>query len=152
MRRKIKIYLDTSVVSALFDGKNPQRQLVTQLFFEKIEIFDVYVSEIVLAEIDGTRSIQLRNRMKKVAISFNLLPIDEESKVLAGEYIKNGAIPSDYLEDAVHLSIATVNAIDYLSSWNFEHIVRIRTRRIVNLVNSSLGYPDLEIVTPPELL
>ena len=90
--------------------------------------------------------------MRQAAISFKLLPIDEESRVLADEYVKQRAIPSDYPEDALHISIATTNEINYLLSWNFEHIVKVKTRRIVNMVNASLGYPDLEIVTPAELI
>jgi predicted nucleic acid-binding protein len=152
VKGKIKVYLDTSVLSALFDDRNPHRQFLTQLFFKNIETFDAYVSEVILAEIDGTRDIQLRTKLRGMAISFKLLPIDEGSRTVAGEYVKHGAIPSDYPEDALHISIATVNSIDYLVSWNFEHIVKVKTRRIVNMVNSSLGYPDLEIVAPPELI
>jgi predicted nucleic acid-binding protein len=152
MGEKIKIYIDTSVISALFDERNPHRQFLTQLFFKYINTFDAYVSEVVLAEIDGTRDVRLRARLREIAISLKLLPIDEESRTLADEYVRHGAIPSDYPEDALHISIATVNRIDYLISWNFEHIVRIKTRKIVNMVNSSLGYPSIEIVTPPELI
>jgi len=152
MKRKMKVYLDTSVISALFDEKNPQRQILTQRFFEKIGTFDAYISEVVLAEIDDTRDTQLRNRLKEVAISFNILSIDEKSKALAGEYVKNEAIPSDYSEDALHISISTLNGIDYLLSWNFEHIVKVKTRKIVNMLNASLGYPDIEIITPAELM
>lgn len=152
MRRKITIYFDTSVISALFDERNPQRQFLTQLLFENIETFDAYVSEVVLAEIDETRDKRLREKLRKTAISFKILPIDEEIRLLADEYVRHGAIPSDYPEDALHISIATVNGIDYLLSWNFEHIVRVKTQRIVNMVNASVGYPDLEIITPAELM
>jgi len=152
MRRKVTIYLDTSVISALFDERNPQRQFLTQLFFETIEDFDAYVSEVVLAEIDDTRDKQLRKKLRETAISFKHLSIDEESRELASKYVRHGAIPSDYLEDAMHISIATINELDYLLSWNFEHIVRVKTRRIVNRVNASLGYRDLEIATPAELI
>jgi len=144
--------IDTSVISALFDEKNPQRQILTQRFFEKIGTFDAYVSEVVLAEIDNTRDTQLRNRLKNVAISFNILAIDEESRILAEEYVKNKAIPSDYPEDALHISISTLNGMDYLLSWNFEHIVKVKTRKIVNMVNTSCGYSELEIITPGELI
>lgn len=153
MKRKMKVYLDTSVISALFDEKNPQRQILTQRFFKNIATFDTYVSEVVLAEIDDTRDTQLKNRLREVAISFNILSIDEEkSRALAGKYVKNGAIPSDYSEDALHISISTLNGIDYLLSWNFEHIVKVKTRKIVNMLNASLGYTNLEIITPAELM
>ena len=152
MKGKIRIYLDTSVISALFDKRNPQRQFLTQRFFENIEIFDTYVSDVVLAEIDETRELPLKKRLREMAISFKSLTIDEESKALADEYVRYGAIPSDYPEDALHIANATVNRIDYLSSWNFEHIVKVKTRRIVSMVNASLDYPDLQIVTPAELI
>jgi hypothetical protein len=71
---------------------------------------------------------------------------------LAREYINNNAIPSEYSEDALHIAIATFNGIDYLLSWNFKHIVKEKTRRIINTVNLSFGYPDLKIATPAELI
>jgi predicted nucleic acid-binding protein len=152
MKRKIKVYLDTSVISAAFDGKNPERQLLTQRFFQQVGVFEAFVSEVVLAEIDKTKNASLKKKLRDMAITFRILPIDEESRRLAGEYVKQKAIPSDYPEDALHLSIATINEIDYLLSWNFEHIVKVKTRKIVNMVNASSGYPDLEIVTPAELI
>jgi len=152
IKKKVKVYLDTSVISALFDSWNSQRQHLTQLFFENVDIFEVYTSEVVLAEIDNTRDPNLRAMLRDKAISFEILPLDDESKSLAEVYLKHKAIPADYSEDALHISMAVVNRIDYLLSWNFEHIVKIKTRKIVNMVNITLGYPDLEIVTPAELI
>ncbi|NVM56442.1 MAG: type II toxin-antitoxin system VapC family toxin [Candidatus Helarchaeota archaeon] len=152
MGSKIKIYLDTSVISALFDNRNPERQELTRIFFEKIDIFDVYVSEVVFAEIDNLKDIDLKDKFKDVVIGFKILQIDEESRKLAKHYVKQGAIPSEYSEDALHIAISTLNEIDYLLSWNFRHIVKVKTRRIVNITNLSLGYPDLKIATPAELI
>jgi len=152
MKRKVKVYLDTSVISAVFDNRNPERQFLTKTFLERIEMFNAYVSEVVLAEIGDTRDVQLRNKLREKAVSLKILPIDEESRTLADEYVKHKAIPSDYSEDALHIAISTMNEIDYFLSWNFEHIVKVKTRKIVNMVNASAGYPDLEIITPAELL
>jgi len=121
MKGKIRIYLDTSVISAYFDERNPERKFLTELFFKKIEMFDAYISEVVLAEIDDTRDVQLRAKLREKVIS------------LTDEYVKHEATPSDYPEDALYIAISTMNEIDYLLSWNFEHIVRVKTRRIVNL-------------------
>ena len=105
-----------------------------------------------MAEIDDTKDARLRTRLGEVAVSFRLLPISEESRELAQEYARQGAVPSDYPEDALHMAIATVNGIDYLLSWNFEHIVKIKTRRIINMVNASRNYRDLQIATPWEII
>jgi len=152
MRKKIRVYLDTSVISALFDDRNPERQDLTKRFFDEIESFQVYISEVLLAEIDATKDAQLKGKLRNTAVSFEILSIDEESRRLANEYVKHGAIPAEYSEDALHIAISTLNAIDYLLSWNFRHIVKVKTRRIVNMVNLSLGYPDLKIATPAELI
>jgi len=45
-RGKMKVYLDTSVISALFDEKNPERRSLTKTFFQKIDNFEIYISEI----------------------------------------------------------------------------------------------------------
>jgi len=134
MRKKIRVYLDTSVISALFDKSNPERQDLTKRFFDEIESFEAYISEVVLAEIDDTKDVQLKGKLRSTAVSFEILSIAEESRRLADEYVRHGAIPSEYLEDALHIAISTLNGIDYLLSWNFRHIVKVKTRRIVNMV------------------
>jgi hypothetical protein len=115
-------------------------------------MFDAYVSEVVLAEIDDTKDVHLRNKLRNKALTLKLLSINEEVRTLPDEYVKHKAVPLDYPEDALHIAISTINEIDYFLSWNFEHIVKVKTRKIVNMVNASCNYPDLEIITPAELL
>jgi len=43
MKRKMKVYLDTSVISALFDERNPERKSLTEAFFKEIEIFEPFI-------------------------------------------------------------------------------------------------------------
>ena len=50
----MRIYLDTSVLSALFDERNPERKSLTEAFFKEIESFETYISEITIAEIERT--------------------------------------------------------------------------------------------------
>lgn len=38
----MKIYLDTSVISVLFDERNPERKSLTEEFFLEIENYEVY--------------------------------------------------------------------------------------------------------------
>ena len=37
MRYKLKLYLDTSVISALFDDRNPERKSLTESFFDAMK-------------------------------------------------------------------------------------------------------------------
>lgn len=73
---------------------------------------------------------------------------EKDVKALAEEYVTRGIFPVRYIEDAVHIAVASLNSLDVLISWNFEHIVKLKTKREVNVVNVLLGYDQLEIVEP----
>ncbi len=88
----------------------------------------------------------------RVSATFDVEGVEALVRALAREYVKKGAVPPDYPADSLHVALATVNGIDYLLSWNFQHLVRVRTRKIVDMVNVSLGYPELGILTPAELI
>ncbi|MFP4558414.1 MAG: hypothetical protein ACLFO6_02860 [Archaeoglobaceae archaeon] len=102
----------------------------------------------------GRRDImgnEVKNKMEDALQNFNVLTLSDECEKLADEYIKNNVFPGRYRSDALHVAIAVTNDIDYLISWNFKHLVKVKTRRMVNLTNEMLGYGHIEIIAPPEL-
>ena len=152
MKRKMKLYLDTSVISALFDERNPERKSLTESFFKETGDYEVFVSEITIAEIERTPEPVIQIKMRKAIFPFSILALNEEVEHLAAEYIRHMAIPDGYPEDAYHIAIAVVNDMDFLLSWNFRHIVRRRTKDIVRMVNTTNKFGEIEIITPAELL
>jgi len=109
MRRKIRVYLDTSVISALFDERNPERKSLTEAFFAEIGNFEI--SEITVAEIERTPDMELRSKMKDAVSRFSVLSLTDDVEWVAREYIRHGAVPESYSEDAYHIAIAVINAI-----------------------------------------
>ncbi|MCL0049182.1 type II toxin-antitoxin system VapC family toxin [Dehalococcoidia bacterium] len=152
MKRKLRVYLDTSVISVLFDESNPERKLLTESFFKEIGNFEISISEITVAEIERTPDPELMSKMKEVVAQFSVLSLTDDVEWIAGEYIRHGAVPEGYPEDAYHIAIAVINGVDCLLSWNFKHIVRRRTRDIVTMVNTLNNYRQIQIMTPAELL
>jgi len=61
-------------------------------------------------------------------------------------------VSRNFIADAQHIAIATIEKVDILVSWNFKHIVNINRIHAFNSVNIRLGYPLLEIRTPREVL
>ena len=54
-----RLYLDTSVPSAFFDDRAPDRQRLTRRFWrEQLQAYEPFVSELVLEEISQTREDQ----------------------------------------------------------------------------------------------
>ena len=152
MVEKLKIYLDTSVISALFDERNPERRALTELFFKDLDKYDIYISEIVVTEIEKTPDKILKDKMAEFSSRFSIIDVMDEVERLADEYISQQAIPGQYPEDAYHIALAVLNQMDYLLSWNFKHVVRRKTRDIVRMVNTLHGVRQIEIMTPAELL
>ncbi len=50
MKRNPKGYSDISVLSALFDDKNPERKNLTRVFFNQTENFQIFISDLTLAD------------------------------------------------------------------------------------------------------
>ena len=81
-----------------------------------------------------------------------LLEINIEAEELAERYVKEGIIPPRYRSDALHIAMAVINGIGAIISWNFEHIVKLKTRIMVNGINRLLGYHEIEICSPEEVV
>lgn len=128
MKRKMRVYLDTSVISALFDKRNPERKSLTESFFKEIEKFEAYISEITIAGVKRVPDLELQSKLRTTTSQFLLLSLSDDVEQLAKEYIRYGAVPEGYSEDAYRIAIAVINEMDYLLSWNFKHIVRRKTK------------------------
>lgn len=89
--------------------------------------------------------------MESLVQGFKILPVTDEALALSAIYVQHGVIPGKYAADAEHVAIAVVNDINYFASWNYKHLVKVATRREINLINALNGYGPIEIVTPPEL-
>ena len=78
--------------------------------------------------------------------------MNDDAKMLAQQYIADGAVSVRCLVDAQHIAIATINMVNVLVSWNFRRTVNLSRIRLYNSVNLKYGYPLLEIRSPREVL
>jgi hypothetical protein len=68
-----------------------------------------------------------------------VVPVTAHAETLAGKYIESGVAVEMFCADALHVAIASTHGMEYLVSWNFRHIVNVRTGRLVDSVNVWLG-------------
>jgi predicted nucleic acid-binding protein len=139
----VKLYVDTSVLGALFDKEPVGRPEMTRLFFEtaRTRRDTLYISDLVLEEIDRAPD---RVRFSLMSLIRRIRPLvlseSRESLSLADEYVAARVIPVSSRDDARHVAIATLAGSDALVSWNFRHLVNLRRKRLVHSVNIRLGY------------
>jgi predicted nucleic acid-binding protein len=105
----------------------------------------------MVKELEDTKDETLRRKFKVLIKSFKVLKATGKIRDLAKAYIDRGVLSEKYLNDALHVAVASFYNISYVVSWNFEHLVKVRTRKSVNLVNTLEGYREIEIVSPQEL-
>ncbi|HPI19267.1 MAG TPA: type II toxin-antitoxin system VapC family toxin [Candidatus Kapabacteria bacterium] len=158
MKRKLKIYLDTSVINFLFADDAPEKKEVTIDFFENyLNEYEVYISQVVIDEINQTNNIQRKNdlleKINYYKLKFIPIGINEEVIRLASIYLENKVLPEKSYTDSLHIALSVVNEIDILLSWNYKHMANINRKRKINLISNKENYTkNLEIITPYEVL
>lgn len=152
--KKLKIYLDTSVINFLFADDSPEFKKITKEFFEDYvgkEKYIVYISDVVIREIEKTKDEAKKTKLLEVIERYHLkiLRLDKESDELANIYLKEKAIPPKKIEDAQHVAISTCNQMDILLSWNFKHLANIQKQFSIKIINEKEGYFYPLILTNP---
>ena len=145
-----KVYLDTSVISALFDERTPERMAQTSQMWTLLDDYEVCISSLVELELSNTTK-PFMSRLLEAVENFTVLEINDDVYKLADIYVEKEIFSEKYYDDAVHVAVASINNVGILLSWNFAHLVKMKTRRMVALVNSEKNYLPVEIIAPPEL-
>jgi predicted nucleic acid-binding protein len=137
------------------EGKQGKKQQDTIKLFEMIAAgkYEAYTSDAVLEELERTHGDKLAEMSKLVyTLPRPSLLNAKEVQRLADIYIAKGIIPQKYAADAVHIATATVKKLDFVVSYNFGHIVKLKTIIGVGFVNLREGYKQIGLTTPGEVI
>ncbi|MCX7046200.1 MAG: type II toxin-antitoxin system VapC family toxin [Candidatus Sumerlaeota bacterium] len=151
-----KIYIETSVVSYLVARLSSNaivagHQAATHKFWQRLDGFDVYVSDLVLQEAGRGDAVRTKERIEALA-SFVVLDTGDEEKALARDLVYNKAVPEGNPEDALHIATAAMNGMGFIVTWNFSHINNPFTKMLIRQVVENAGFVCPEICSPDELL
>lgn len=160
MANRSAVYLDTSGINFLFADDSPEKKAITVDFFEnfvRLGVYDTWVSDYVLQEINQTADSQHRERLLNVLDEYpvELLEIRQQKEidVLADTYLLAGVIPQKKLFDALHVAVCTVSGIDYLVSWNYKHLANVNREQKILALNYQQNYRHpLRILSPSDLI
>ncbi|MDR3020616.1 MAG: hypothetical protein LBU66_06910 [Treponema sp.] len=68
------------------------------------------------------------------------------------EIIRLGILKEKDRDDCVHIGTAIVSQCDYIVSWNFKHMVNVKTIKGVRAITNLHGYSNVDIVQPTMLV
>jgi predicted nucleic acid-binding protein len=154
--RKLKLYLDTSVISFYFAEDAPEKMAVTRRFFDE-ELskagYEIYLSALTLEELGNCNDLALQRKLVEFVSGLPAIILESTGEVdaISKRLDEDGVIPTKYLDDAVHLGLALMSGMDYVVSWNFKHLVKPKTKKAVRILCIQEGYKEIEIVTPEEV-
>jgi len=153
--RRIKIYLDTSVISHLdapdrVDWMNDTHSLWHAIKNSK---FEVLLSRTTFAELEDCPEPKRSALYAYISeIEYTMIEPTNEVQTLADAYIASGILSAKSADDAMHIAFAVTANCDYIVSWNFKHLVNVKTINGVKSVNAVNNYKEISIVPPTMLL
>jgi len=149
--KRLTIYVDTSGIGGYYDIEFEKE---TRILFENIESskYDIMYSSVTEDELLNA-PIQVKNFLTTIPQMFlKRVELTEEAVKLADSYIAENVVGKTSREDCFHIALATINKADILVSWNFKHIVNVFRIRGYNAVNLRLGYAQIDIRSPKEII
>lgn len=85
-------------------------------------------------------------------VQYYLVHTDEDTVELAERFIGFGILKKKSFDDCEHIAAAILAGCDIITSWNFKHIVNVKTARGVKTITTLEGCKDLLIYPPSVLL
>jgi predicted nucleic acid-binding protein len=151
------VFLETTIISYL--AARPSRdlimaarqQLTREWWDRRRPAFDVYVSELVIAEaaVGDSEAVQ---RRAAILANLPLLDITPAATELAQWLVASVRLPPRAAADAVHIAVAACHGIEFLLTWNSTHIANAELRPLVERACRAAGYEPPVLCTPDELM
>jgi len=150
----LKLYLETTIFNYFFDAER-EGHVDTVRLFEKIREgeHEAYTSLYTIGELEEAHEPK-RSKMLALLDKYNMavLSTTDESDQLADIYISEGVIPAKFWLDGAQIAISSIHGLDYVLSYNYQHINRAKTKLLTDRINNQKGYSSVLICTAKEVL
>ena len=150
------VYIESSVISYLVSRPSRDvvisgRQAISHDWWDNHRYrFDLRVSALVEEEIGRGDPVAAERRLKIIE-DIPFISISDEAVNLANALITKGVVPENSKEDALHISVAAAQGVDFLLTWNFKHINNAEKKPAIFLLVDSFGFVCPQICSPEEL-
>lgn len=112
--------------------------------------FQLVVSTVVEEEMVRAPS-DVQQLFQEILGFSNVQLVSEPARRLAQAYLDVGIPTQRSRTDALHVALATVAGCAVIVSWNFRDLVNYFKVPLYGAVNVLHGYPEIAILSPPEV-
>jgi hypothetical protein len=155
--KKLRLYLDSSVLGWSLNHSNPSRFAEANLLLKLIgdgQFVGAY-SWVTVEEIEAAPkhiAKRLWQKVETAKLKAVKVSLGKQADRLADTSCDRRIVPSDFKADALHIAIATLWKADALVSYNFQHIVSLEIMVAVNRVNKELDLKEIFLCQPQEVI
>lgn len=154
---KATVYLETSVIGclAMRPSSVPRivadQQITRQWWDNHRQQYDLVISSFVIDECSAGDPAAAQERSVYLE-GIRLLDVTADVDLLAESLLANVPLPAKARIDAFHISVAAVNGVQYLLTWNCRHIANPSLRSQIERVCRARNCEPPIICTPDEFL
>lgn len=145
--------MDTTIPSYMFDERKEIRFLIkitNKWWKEESSKYIVVISENTINELNKG-NYPKKEKIIEFSLKLKILPFTQKIIDISQIYISNSLMPNDLEGDAMHLAYASYYKIDFLLTWNCNHLANANKKNHIRFLNTKLGLFIPEIITPLEL-
>ncbi len=147
------VYLDATIPNFMYDQREEAQVFVkvTNTWWnEERHYFEIWTSETTLDEV-GSGAYPHKAQAIEFASQLQLLPPHNELIEIAQTYIGQYVMPQSLKGDALHLAYASFYKMDFLLTWNCNHLANANKKQHIAILNTRLHLAVPEITTPLQL-
>lgn len=155
--KKSSVYIDTTIPSYYYEQRDDPiiyaRHLITVNWWDAQAIYhDLFVSEFVLGELmsgNYPNKDEVVNLVRKV--SPEVLPLSDTITEIAETFMEHGLMPQKDVADSFHLAFTAYYKIDYLLTWNCNHLANANKQEHITRLLTRL-HLFVPVIVTPEML
>jgi hypothetical protein len=154
---KPTVYIETTIIGYLamrLSGalRTAADQQTTREWWDNCrDEYELLISRFVVDECSKGDPTAAQERLVFVQ-ALPLLQVTDDVNALAAGLVRGVPLPAKATVDAYHISVAAVNGIEYLLTWNCRHIANPSLRPRIERICRGMGNEPPVICTPRELM
>jgi predicted nucleic acid-binding protein len=152
-----RVYLETSFFSASVSMRTSAksvswRETSNEWWQTQAARYELYVSDEVVAELSDPEFAQGPAALAMLR-GLRLLELGPEVRGLAEILVREKLMPRPSVSgDAIHVAVATIHGMEYILTWNVQHMANPNKRTHFATICLRLGLLPPQIVTPDLLV
>ena len=115
--------------------------------------FDVYLSLLTIDEINKCSKDKISILYGYLnQVKCTVLDVTNEAQNVADVIVDMKILTKKSNDDCTHIGVVLSNQLDYIISWNFKHMVNVKTVNEVRAISILNDYKTIDLVSPTYFL